>query len=88
MENAKEDLVWPLEQHPSGRLRTRHNVCQYPIGTQDGKDMFCDCEAVQEVEGYLFCSLHAPMAERGCLDHEYTDGTTPRGIIASRVGSR
>ena len=61
----------------------RCNVCQYPLGTQDGKDIFCDRDAVQEVEGYLFCSLHAPMAERGCLDSEYNDGTTPRGIIES-----
>jgi len=88
MEYAKRDLVWPLEQYPSGRYRTHHDVCQYPIGTMDGKDIFCSRDAIQEVEEYLFCDLHGPTAERGCLDFEYTDGTTPRGIIASRVGSR
>jgi hypothetical protein len=83
MEYAKKDLVWPLEQYPSGRFRTHHDVCQYPIGTMDGKDIFCGRDAIREIEGYLFCSLHAPMAERGCLDIEYTDGTTPREIIES-----
>jgi hypothetical protein len=83
MENAKEDLGWPPEQYPSGRFRTHHDVCQYPNGVQDDVRVFCGGEVVQEVEGYLFCDLHGPMAERGCLDFEYTDGTTPRGIIES-----
>jgi hypothetical protein len=83
MEYAKEDLGWPLERYPSGRFRTHHDVCQYPIGKQDGRDVFCGGDAEQQVEGYRFCSLHAPMAERGCLDIEYSDGTTPRGIIES-----
>jgi hypothetical protein len=65
MEYAKEDLVWPLEQYPSGRFRTHHDTCQYPNGKMSGRDVFCTGDAVQEVEGYLFCSLHAPMAERG-----------------------
>jgi len=49
----------------------------------DGKDIFCGRDAIREIEGYLFCDLHGPMAERGCLDFEYTDGTMPRGIIES-----
>jgi hypothetical protein len=80
MEYAKENL--------SGRFTTDHDVCQYPIGKQDGRDVFCGGDAVQEVEGYRFCSLHAPMAERGCLDSAYTDGTTPRGIIESAEQER
>jgi hypothetical protein len=43
------------------------NYCQYPNGKMDGRDVLCGGDAVQEVEGYLLCSLHAPMAERGCL---------------------
>ena len=79
MENAKEDLVWPLERCLSDHFKQLNNTCKFPNGKMDGRDVFCGRDAVQEVEGSLFCSLHAPMAERGCLDIEYTDGTTPRG---------
>jgi hypothetical protein len=54
--------------------------CQYPIGTQNGKTLFCDQTGVQRL-GFCFCETHTGMAERGCLDIEYTDGTTPREII-------
>lgn len=56
-------------------------ICQYPIGTQDDKAMFCDRDAAHEVEGFSFCELHTMMAVRGCLDIQYTDSTTPREII-------
>ena len=68
---------------PNRRFKQLHGTCQFPNGVQDDVRVFCGGDAVEEVEGYLFCSLHAPMAERGCLDLEYSDGTTLRGIIES-----
>jgi len=50
--------------------------CHYPIGTQDGRTLFCD----QHAELW-FCETHNEMALRGCLDVPYTDGETPRQII-------
>ena len=88
LNTQKKDLVWPLEQYPSGRFKQLHDKCQYPNGKMDGKDIFCSRDAIHEIEGYLFCDLHGPMAERGCLDFEYTDGTTPRGIIESAEQER
>lgn len=63
-------------------------ICQYPIGTQDDKAMFCDRDAAHEVEGFSFCELHTMMAVRGCLDIQYTDSTTPREIIKDNTQPR
>jgi hypothetical protein len=73
-------------KYPSGHFRTLHDSCQFPNGVEDGVRVFCDRNVVQEIEGYQFCDMHAPMVERGCLGSiTYTDGSTPRAIIESAM---
>jgi hypothetical protein len=50
--------------------------CDYPIGTTSGVPIACDNPATHCYAGHGFCDHHAGMVSRGCLWHEYTDGTT------------
>lgn len=64
----KSSTMMPCE-YPNGRMR-RTDGTTYPIA--------CDNSACREVDGWWFCAEHAGMAERGCLNHYYNDGTTLR----------
>jgi hypothetical protein len=50
--------------------------CDFPIGMMNGVPVACDSPATRRYAGHGFCDAHAGMVERGCLWHEYTDGTT------------
>ena len=56
-------------------------LCEFPNGRMRRRDgttfsIACDNDATREIGGWWFCDRHAGMAERGCLEHVYTDGRT------------
>ncbi len=62
------------------------NYCEFPNGRMEMPDgsldnIACDNPACTRIGGHWFCAAHAGMVERGCLDLEYTDGTTIRGAM-------